>query len=44
MTMKFLPDVKLHGEMQNLQTNLDNSSGLYSMGLQSPENAQIARF
>ena len=28
MTMKFLPDFKLHGEMQNLQNNWNNSYDL----------------
>ena len=37
MTMQFLPDVKIHGEMQNLEKNWNKSSGVWIMGLQSPK-------
>ena len=43
MTMKFLPDVNLHGEMQNLQKN-EISHLVCKLWVCKDQNAKIARF
>ena len=43
MTMKFLPDAKLHGEMKNLK-NLKEVNWSVNYGSAEFKNAQIARF
>ena len=44
MTMKFLPDVNLYGEMQNLQKKLKLAIWSVNYGSAKFKDAQIARF